>query len=444
YITPKNGEELTDSITLHAPQAVGYIYGSYAEMNVEDSILTYTPAHGADANRDLLLTMKEICDYRAKLMKIILHTGEYVWDGSEFIPYPLMENTRGTGEEEIFTMARQLSATSFELGSLLTVTLDLSPFAGATMLSFSDKIPSGWSVTDAGGGQLAKDGSSLLFDYDIGETIPNSVTYTLQAPKLYAEPEYILALDSFKGIMDGDTITAQIADTPLQWRTPTPSLTVYSSGHLAKWRMNNGEWLPSGTPVSLAKGTPATLEVQLPEGNYLFGEWYALSNAVSLATPQEASISFTMPDESIVLKAKLLSAQNLALTDGWNLLAKTAEMSASPDFANQKVFILNQNTYCKVAFEKVPMAGVFWLYSANSSTKTFYYESVPNTYDYCPSIIGSGWQCIGSPDARLNCVLKPEDADNLFFWQKGMWHHCDNPAIDSRPLEAEQGYFLFK
>ena len=442
YITPDEGADLTDTIQLVSSEAVGNIGNSYLDVLPANSTLQRVTPHWADTNKDLILSSEEILAARNDLITIILHGGQYVWDGEAFIPYPLLEPTRGDTPEQEFEIARQLSTTEYDLGSRVSVTLDLSPLAEATLVSFEETLPQGWTVVENGGGKVAKDGSFILFDFDMMDTKPRSITYTIQAPSLYAEKEYKFPSTSVKGISNGSAINVTIQSATLHWSNPRPSLTVHTSGQLAQWRINDGEWLTSGTRLAVTADASVTIQLKLPGENCLLGEWQPIDNSITLATPKAESLTITMPNHDAAIKARLLSPREFTIATGWNFLCKTAEMANIKEL-NSLVFFFDQNQYKKSSFQALPLGTAFWYFSHRTTTLTLYPEAVQIPSNYRPARLKNGWQGIGSPDARLNCLVKPDDADSIFAWQNGKWVLFDtqNGTIS---LSAEQGYFLFK
>ena len=442
FIKPDKDVDLTDTIQLVSSEAVGNIGNSYLDVLPADSSLQKAIPHWADANKDLKLSSMEILAARNDLITIILHGGQYVWDGEAFIPYPLLEPTRGDTPEQQFEIARQLSTAEFDLGSRVSVTLDLSPLARTTLVSLVEKVPQGWTVIENGGGKVAKDGSFILFDFDMMDAKPGSITYTLQAPSLYAEQEYTLSSTLCKGTANSSITSVMIPNSTLCWSNPKPSLTVFTSGKLAQWRINNGEWLESGTRLAVATETSVSIQLKLLGDNFQFGEWQPIDHTIPLTTPKAESLAITMPNHDVAIKARLLSPREFTIATGWNFLCKTAEMATIEEL-NGPVFYFDQNQYQKSSFLALPLGTAFWYYSHRTTTITLYPEAAQTPSNYRPARLKNGWQGIGSPDARLNCIVKPDDADSIFAWQNGKWVLFDtqNGTI---PLSAEQGYFLFK
>ena len=185
-----------------------------------------------------------------------------------------------------------------------------------------------------------------------------------------------------------------------------------------------------------------TIQLKLPGENCLLGEWQPIDNSITLATPKAESLTITMPNHDAAIKARLLSPREFTIATGWNFLCKTAEMANIKEL-NSLVFFFDQNQYKKSSFQALPLGTAFWYYSHRTTTLTLYPEAVQIPSNYRPARLKNGWQGIGSPDARLNCLVKPDDADSIFAWQNGKWVLFDtqNGTIS---LSAEQGYFLFK
>ncbi len=442
-IKPDKNSDLSDKILLNSIEAVGNNGNSYLDVTPADSELQRGTPHWADANKDLQLSEDEILGARKDLITIILNGGKYVWDGTKFIPYSPLEATRAGEYEEEVEITRQLSCTDFDLGSQVSVTLDLSSLAMSKIVSFKEKLPEGWKVVDDGGGKVAKDGSFILFDFDLMDAKPSSVTYTLQAPTLFAEQEYRITSVFCKGMDNGSSIDVLIPDSILRWSNPKPSLTVHTSSQLAQWRVNGGEWLESGARLSVETDSAMSIQLKLPDGNVIFDTWLPLDEATTIATPQAESLAMTMPNHDVVLKARLVSPRELVISSGWNFLCKTVEMAEIEWFYGQTICFLDQRVYKKTSFQQIPFGTVFWLFSFNGATVTLYPEAVRLPSNCRLARLQNGWQGIGSPDARLNCLVKPDDSDSIFCFKDGDWVPFDSQN-GTVPLSPEQGYFLYK
>ena len=118
-------------------------------------------------------------------------------------------------------------------------------------------------------------------------------------------------------------------------------------------------------------------------------------------------------------------------------------MAGAAQFNGQAVFYYDRNQYKKSSFQALPLGTAFWLYSPKAETVMLYPEAVQTPSNYRPARLKNGWQGIGSPDARLNCLVKPDDSDSVFAWKDGKWQLFDSQG-GTLPLSPEQGYFLFK
>ena len=151
----------------------------------------------------------------------------------------------------------------------------------------------------------------------------------------------------------------------------------------------------------------------------------------------------TMPNHDVVLKARLSSPRELVVSPGWNFLCKTVEMSDAEWFNAQTVCFIDQGIYKKTAFQNLPLGTAFWLFSRVGVNVTLRPEAVRSPSNYRPARLQNGWQEIGSPDARLRCFVKPDDADSILCWKNGRWVLFDSQN-GTIPLSAERGYFLHK
>jgi hypothetical protein len=185
----------TFTYTIQAPTAnvaSSYVIASSAEdtgcftselvfIEVADTeLLNNYHYHPADCiNKDGKISGLEYLKYAGPVKALALANEEYTWDGVDVLSIRKKNTTRGEAVADDVAILRSVDTTTYEAGGQVIVTLTVTGADSMVSLFVGETIPEGWSVIGNHADNVRNGVLRMTWD---APNIPESITYTLQAP----------------------------------------------------------------------------------------------------------------------------------------------------------------------------------------------------------------------------------------------------------------------
>ncbi len=135
--------------------------------------------HPADClNKDGRISGLEFLRYAGPVRALALANEEYTWDGSDVLSIRPKNATRGGSAADV-AIARSVNTTTYEANSQIIVTLTISGADSIVSLFIGERIPEGWTVVGGYADNFKNGVLRMAWD---APNIPDTITYTLQAP----------------------------------------------------------------------------------------------------------------------------------------------------------------------------------------------------------------------------------------------------------------------
>ena len=234
-----SGETVT--ITANAP-AEGKVFSKWTSSDVTianetDSTTTFTmpakavtvtanyvdipdmPYHPSDSmTKDYHISGLEYLLYIGPVKAAAIGNYEYTWDGSDVLSI-VRKSTRGDNAHQTrgandFAITREVSSAMYMAGSAIEVTLTISGVSRMTNLFIGERIPDGWTVTGSAADYVQNGVLRMTWD---SPDIPETFTYTIQAPTENLADSYVIACSSEDTacFADDEIHAIQVEDTVL-------------------------------------------------------------------------------------------------------------------------------------------------------------------------------------------------------------------------------------
>ncbi len=234
-----SGETVT--ITANEPET-GKIFSKWTSSDVTianetDSTTTFTmpakavtvtanyvdipdmPYHPSDSmTKDYHISGLEYLLYIGPVKAAAIGNYEYTWDGSDVLSI-VRKSTRGDNAHQTrgandFAITREVSSAMYMAGSAIEVTLTISGVSRMTNLFIGERIPDGWTVTGSAADYVQNGVLRMTWD---SPDIPETFTYTIQAPTENLADSYVIACSSEDTacFADDEIHAIQVEDTVL-------------------------------------------------------------------------------------------------------------------------------------------------------------------------------------------------------------------------------------
>ncbi len=173
--------------------------------------------HPADCiNKDKRISGVEYLTYAGPVKAAALGNYVYTWDGVDVLSLRRKDGTRGGAADDV-AIARSVDTTTYEANDQIIVTLTITGADDMVSLFVGEKIPEGWTVVGDDAANVKNGVLRMTWD---APNIPETVTYTLQAPAGDLAAIYQIATSSVDtGCFTDRVLFLKAEDTILTWDT---------------------------------------------------------------------------------------------------------------------------------------------------------------------------------------------------------------------------------
>ena len=177
----------------------------------------YTPIGGGDdhyhpadcIDQDHVISGLEYLRYAGPVKVVALENCDYEWDGVD-----VLSLTGKAACDGDIAITRQVSPAIFTAGGSLDVTLIISGAEKMSNLFVGERIPEGWTVVGDAADSVV---NGVLREAWEAPNIPDSFTYTIQAPAENLAASYVISSNSVDTgcFADGAIVTINVEDTKI-------------------------------------------------------------------------------------------------------------------------------------------------------------------------------------------------------------------------------------